>query len=181
MKDDVTSNQLKPKSLVLLSAVLNFLRVIFQHGNSLDQWVFRFSGFLKSFVQLLSKKGCKGEWTFACTEKNAVSSLALAKRRSLSYINQSIDLLCKSVDWFPYDRDLRYERGKHITWSLPLFWWRHQVLRRAGSSTFEVNLSCVLLNYFCISFEIILLVIYSIEAYFTTLLNVYDGVLCKNS
>ena len=61
MKDDVTSNQLKPKSLVLLSAVLNFLRVIFQHGNSLDQWVFRFSGFLKSFVQLLSKKGCKGE------------------------------------------------------------------------------------------------------------------------
>ena len=60
-KDDVTFDQLKPKSLVLLSAVLNFLRVVFQHGNFLDQWVFRYSEFLKSFVQLLNKKCCKGE------------------------------------------------------------------------------------------------------------------------
>ena len=28
---------------------------------------------------------------------------------SLSYRNQSIDLLCKSLDWFLYDRDLRHE------------------------------------------------------------------------
>ena len=30
----------------------------------------------------------------------------------LSYRNQSIDLLSKSLDWFLYDRDLRHERGK---------------------------------------------------------------------
>ena len=28
----------------------------------------------------------------------------------LSYRNQSIDLLCKSMDWFLYDNDLRHER-----------------------------------------------------------------------
>ena len=28
----------------------------------------------------------------------------------LSYRNLSIDLLCKSMDWFPYDRDLHRER-----------------------------------------------------------------------
>ena len=30
-------------------------------------------------------------------------------RRSLSYRNQSINLLCKSVDWFLYDRELRHQ------------------------------------------------------------------------
>ena len=29
---------------------------------------------------------------------------------SVSYKNQSIDLLFKSMDWFLYDRDLRHER-----------------------------------------------------------------------
>ena len=28
--------------------------------------------------------------------------------------NHSIDLLCKSLDWFLYDRDLRYERVKSV-------------------------------------------------------------------
>ena len=28
----------------------------------------------------------------------------------LSYRNQSINVLCKSMDWFLYDRDLRHER-----------------------------------------------------------------------
>ena len=37
------------------------------------------------------------------------NTLALSWRRSLSYRNQSIDLLCKSMEWFLYDRDLRYE------------------------------------------------------------------------
>ena len=31
--------------------------------------------------------------------------LTLSWRRSISYRNQSIDLLCKSIDWFLYDRD----------------------------------------------------------------------------
>ena len=38
--------------------------------------------------------------------------LTLSWRRSLSYRNQSIDLLCKSIEWFLYDRDLRRERVK---------------------------------------------------------------------
>ena len=33
--------------------------------------------------------------------------LSLSRRTSLSYRNQSINLLCKSVDWFLYDRDFR--------------------------------------------------------------------------
>ena len=38
------------------------------------------------------------------------SYLTLSWRRSLSYRHQSIHLLCKSMDWFLYDRDLRHER-----------------------------------------------------------------------
>ena len=32
----------------------------------------------------------------------------------LSYRNQSINSLCKSVEWFLYDRDLRHERVKDL-------------------------------------------------------------------
>ena len=39
-------------------------------------------------------------------------NLTLSWRRSLSYRNQSIDLLCKSMDWFLYDSVLRHERVK---------------------------------------------------------------------
>ena len=39
-------------------------------------------------------------------------SLTLSWRRSLSCRNHSNDLLCKSVDWFLYDGDLRHERVK---------------------------------------------------------------------
>ena len=37
--------------------------------------------------------------------------LTLSWRRPLSHRNQSIDLLCKSMDWFLYDRNLRHERA----------------------------------------------------------------------
>ena len=39
----------------------------------------------------------------------------------LLYGNQSIDLQCKSVDWFLYDKDLRYERFNVVQWSSFLF------------------------------------------------------------
>ena len=42
------------------------------------------------------------------------SLLTLSWRRSLSYRDQSIDLLCKSMDWFLCDRDLHRERVKLI-------------------------------------------------------------------
>ena len=40
--------------------------------------------------------------------------LTLSRRSPLSYRNQSIDLLYKSMDWFLYDNDLRLERVKEI-------------------------------------------------------------------
>ena len=40
--------------------------------------------------------------------------LTLSWRRSLSNRNQSTDLLCKSIDWFLYDIDIRHERFKSI-------------------------------------------------------------------
>ena len=39
-------------------------------------------------------------------------SLTISWRRSLSYKNQSIDLVSKSMDLFLYDRNLRHERVK---------------------------------------------------------------------
>ena len=41
-------------------------------------------------------------------------SLALSWRRPLSYRNQSIDLRCKSIDWFLYDNSLRLERVNEV-------------------------------------------------------------------
>ena len=38
--------------------------------------------------------------------------LTLSWGKFLSYGNQSIDMLCKSVNWFLYDRDLRHRRDK---------------------------------------------------------------------
>ena len=38
--------------------------------------------------------------------------LTLSWRRPLSYRNQSINLLCKSMDWFLYDNGLRHEGVK---------------------------------------------------------------------
>ena len=46
-------------------------------------------------------------------KKNLIGHyLILSRRRSPSYINQSIDLLCKSMGWFLCNRDLRHGRLK---------------------------------------------------------------------
>ena len=39
-----------------------------------------------------------------------ICNLSLSWRRPLSYRNQSINLLRKSMDWFLYDNGLRYEK-----------------------------------------------------------------------
>ena len=41
--------------------------------------------------------------------------LTLSWRMSLSHRNKTIDLFCKSMDWFLYDRGLRPERVKQIS------------------------------------------------------------------
>ena len=51
--------------------------------------------------------------------------LTLSWRRSQSYRNQSIDLLCKSMDWFLYDGELPDEIVKEVlaycVWLILLF------------------------------------------------------------
>ena len=47
-------------------------------------------------------------------------SLTLSWRRSLSYGNQPIDLLCKSMNWFLYDRDLRHEGANPLRANTPI-------------------------------------------------------------
>ena len=37
-------------------------------------------------------------------------ALTFSWRRSLFYGNQSIDLICKLMGWFPYNKDIRHER-----------------------------------------------------------------------
>ena len=49
-----------------------------------------------------------------------LSWLTLSWRRPLSYRNQSIDLLHKSMAWFLYDNGLRHERVKSTSWGMNL-------------------------------------------------------------
>ena len=69
-------------------------------------WVFRYiiDSFLINFP-------CFSPWKHQKPFGVLVFS-PLSWRRSLSYRNQFIDLLCKSMDWFLYDRDLLHERAK---------------------------------------------------------------------
>ena len=46
--------------------------------------------------------------------KSQGKNLTLSWQRPISYRNQSIDLLCKSMDWFLYDIGLRHERVKYV-------------------------------------------------------------------
>ena len=52
-----------------------------------------------------NSEGIGESWTL----KGVDIGLALSWQRSLSYRNQSIDLLYKSLDWFLYDGDLRHK------------------------------------------------------------------------
>ena len=47
--------------------------------------------------------------------------LTLSWRRPLSYRNQATDLLCKSIDLFLYDNDLRHERVKCVRAGLGIY------------------------------------------------------------
>ena len=51
----------------------------------------------------------RGKFSFFSYQESNLS-LTLSWRKPLSYRNQSIDLLCKSMDWFLYDNNLRHER-----------------------------------------------------------------------
>ena len=107
------------------------------------------------------------------TKFNSLSShmdITCSWWRSLSYRNQSIDLFCKSIDWFLYDRGLRCDRvkvallqrcykacsrtlianifiiWKHVNWfakqinSLDFLWWKPLALM--ASLPFLLLLPC---------------------------------------
>ena len=57
------------------------------------------------------------QWSWV--DGNVREELLLLWRSSLSFRNQSLDLFCKSMDWFLYNEDLRHERGNMFL-SLPL-------------------------------------------------------------
>ena len=62
-----------------------------------------------------NSQSCKGRrvkdsfWTKLHAVECVIQSLTLSWWRSLSHRNQSIDLLCKSMDWFRYNKDLHHE------------------------------------------------------------------------
>ena len=57
----------------------------------------------------LSEKGIR-DFEFIFNSYTEQATLTLSWRRPISYRNQSIDLLRKSMDWFLYDIGLRHER-----------------------------------------------------------------------
>ena len=72
---------------------------------------------------MLRKCSLQMSWmisTYGTLTFNSVQSLTVTWRRSLSHRNKSIDLLCESMNWPLYDRDLRHERV-NVLWVAP-YW-----------------------------------------------------------
>ena len=68
-------------------------------------------------------------------------TLTLSWYSSLSFRNQSIDLLYKSVNCFLYDRDLCHERVKVTLWKILLIDTDHPLLsKRKQLLTFGASL-----------------------------------------
>ena len=70
--------------------------------------------------------------------------LTLSWRRPLSYRNQSMDLLCKSVDWFLYDHGPRHERVNYCK-----FWYhinKYAFLINALLADVLCNIDVILFN-----------------------------------
>ena len=67
--------------------------------------------------KLMSKVSITFRPASDCLERcsqGPLKHLTLSWRSPLSYRNQSIALLCKSVDWFLYDHGLHHERFKTL-------------------------------------------------------------------
>ena len=75
----------------------------------------------------------------------AWNGLTLSWQRSLSYRNQSIDLPCKSMDWFLYDRDyvmkeLKLSRNlEKFAEAIFLFGWGFPKMKISIKSFFEID------------------------------------------
>ena len=82
---------------------------------------------LVAMVTLSCRKNRWPEWLKECI---FLRHLTLSRRRPLSYRNQSIDLLCKSMGWFLYENSLRHERVKAL------------ILRSAHQRNVQENKQC---------------------------------------
>ena len=58
--------------------------------------------------------------------------LIFSRWRSLSYKNQSIDLLCKPMEWFLYDKEIRHEK---VNDSYVMIAWKPVTLLKRVSNT----------------------------------------------
>ena len=79
-------------------------------------------------------------------------NLTFSWRRPLSYRNQSIDFLCKSIDWFLNDNGLRHEKVK-FAWTITLVIeanqptkWAHHIRSYSFDCLFR-NLGCIKLKF----------------------------------
>ena len=80
-----------------------------------------------------------------------VSFLTISWRGPLSYRNQSIELLCKSMDWFLYDNDPRHEKGNWILKHYCLIFFCFSCINNGNGSNFQSNykVSWTLLTLIC--------------------------------
>ena len=67
--------------------------------------------------------------------------LTLSWRSSLSYGNQSTDLLCKSMDWLLYDSDIRHERLNCIWYDINGYSPKYfvSIFNRAHRTTYSTS------------------------------------------
>ena len=72
-------------------------------------------------------------------QKMKSRQLTLSRRRPLSYRNQSIDLLRKSMDWFLYDNGLRLERVKRSDTSTVWLRYLVEIISTEPKLTTKVN------------------------------------------
>ena len=103
-------------------------------------------------------KSCLGTCMFNLTRpsyqlnfRSLISSaLTFSWRRCLSYRNQFIDLLCKSMFWFLYDRHLRHERVRESIYvaraSLFSLDYLFSCLCMLGKVCFDSSSYCHLIN-----------------------------------
>ena len=83
------------------------------------------------------------KWTASFKINN--TSLTLSWRRSLSYRNQSTDLLCKSVDWFLYGNGLvmkELTKKEHFLLSIWYLHFRSDATNRSRELNFLSNVLC---------------------------------------
>ena len=82
----------------------------FRHVLSPPQMLSMFNQFVPRHRKFVNKTKIMEKILFMPIRVRLRISHLILIRRSLSYRNQPIDLLCKSMEWFLYDRDLRHKR-----------------------------------------------------------------------